>query len=305
MKLPLILVSLFILIHQQAFSQTNNFAPIGATWYYSDIYDIDYDDTLDITGYNKVESIADTTIGGINCRELKFSFVNPTGGLESELMHYVYENNEKVYFLIGDKFKLVYDFSGADWFAHDVYYNFGDSTLIEVDSVTMELYDGVLLKTIHTHINFDYDFFYVTNKIVETIGPLGYMFLYHGTDDSFPPSGLRCYTDDAHDIQISESLPCDSLTPEITAINQIKNELGINVYPNPSNGAIYVDCSNINSNDNNIIIIDITGKQIYSSQLTAQVINKIEISSIPNGLYIAQIKNENGAVDSFKIVKEL
>lgn len=86
MKLALILVSLVFLMHQQAFSQTNNFAPIGATWYYSDIYDIDYDDTLDITGCNKVESIADTNIGGINCRELKFSFVNPTGGLEGELM---------------------------------------------------------------------------------------------------------------------------------------------------------------------------------------------------------------------------
>ncbi|MFZ1633388.1 MAG: T9SS type A sorting domain-containing protein, partial [Chitinophagales bacterium] len=76
------------------------------------------------------------------------------------------------------------------------------------------------------------------------------------------------------------------------------------VYPNPSNGTIYVDCSNINSNDNNIFILDITGKQIYSSQLTAQVINKIDISSIPNGLYIAQIANGNGGVDLIKIVKE-
>lgn len=304
MKLPLILVSLVFLMHQQAFSQTNNFAPIGATWYYSDIYDIDYDDTLYITGYNKVESIADTNIGGINSRELKFSFVNPTGGLESEIKYYVYENNEKVYFLIGDKFKLVYDFSGADWFAHDVYYNSGDSTLIEVDSVTMDLYDGVLLKTIHTHINFDYNLLFVSNKIVETMGPLCYMFLYNGADDSFPPSGLRCYADDAIDVQISETMPCDSLTPEITAIHQIKNELGINVYPNPSNGIVFVDCSNINSKDNNILIIDITGKQIYSSQLTAQVVNKIDISSLPNGIYIAQIKNGDGDVDSFKIVKE-
>lgn len=53
-----------------------------------------------------------------------------------------------------------------------------------------------------------------------------------------------------------------------------------------------------------MIIIDITGKQIYSTNLTAQVVNKIDISSLSNGLYIMQIKNDNGDVGSFKIVKE-
>lgn len=81
-----IFLSLLLFTLKQGFTQTNNFAPLGATWYYSDIYNIDYDYTMYVTGYNKVESIADTNIDGINCRELKFSFVNPTGGLESALM---------------------------------------------------------------------------------------------------------------------------------------------------------------------------------------------------------------------------
>lgn len=42
-----LIIAIFFI--DRCFSQTNNFAPIGATWYYSDIYDIDYDDTLDIT----------------------------------------------------------------------------------------------------------------------------------------------------------------------------------------------------------------------------------------------------------------
>ncbi|MBK8345732.1 MAG: T9SS type A sorting domain-containing protein [Bacteroidetes bacterium] len=30
----------------------------------------------------------------------------------------------------------------------------------------------------------------------------------------------------------------------------------------------------------------------------------MDISSLPNGIYIAQIKNGDGSLDSFKIVKE-
>ncbi len=96
------------------FSQTNNFAPIGATWWYSDIYGIDYDDTLYITGYNKVESMSDATIDGIQCRELEFSFYDASGNLDGEILRYVYENNEKVYFYDEDTFLLVYDFTGED-----------------------------------------------------------------------------------------------------------------------------------------------------------------------------------------------
>lgn len=300
---------MLFLLNQLGIAQSNNFAPIGATWYYSDIYDIDYDDTIYITGYNMVESVADTIIEGIACRKLKFTYIDAEGNLNPYTnYHYLYEDSDKVFCLIEDNFKLIYDFSGDNWYAHDILYETGDSVLMEVDSVTMELYDGVLLKTIHTRTNFDGNFYYISNKIVEKMGPLCYLFLYSGTDDSHPPSGLRCYNEDAISIQISAAISCDSLTPEITSIGQVENEFGIQVYPNPTSSELYVQVSNLANNIQfSVLIFDLTGKllrEINVDSDNSNGINKMDINSLPNGLFIAQIKSNGEIVNSFKIIKE-
>jgi|GEM_PF-3303167 len=82
------------------------------------------------------------------------------------------------------------------------------------------------------------------------------------------------------------------------------NESKIQVYPNPNTGEIFVDCTNFNSQDCIIFIYDLTGTLLFSYVLDSNVINKIDINSIPNGLFIAQIKSLGKEVDSFKIVKE-
>jgi len=268
-------------------AQTNNFAPLGATWYYDDIYDINTDDTIYITGYNQVESISDTLITDKICRKLKFSYVDSEGVLDPENHYYfMYENNEKVYFYLVDRFLLLYDFSGDDWYAQDIYYEFGDSSFISVDSVTFELYDGVLLKTIHTHHDVGSNLFFLSNKIIEKIGPLCYLFLYHGGDDSYRPSNLRCYKDSELDIHINPDFASDSLIPEITDL-QTTLPFNIKIYSYSNT----VQLENI-FEPIEVSLINMLGEKVVNPFIVTTDMS-FNCSNLISGTYIIILKNSN------------
>ncbi len=286
MKIVIFILSTSIL-HSYCAAQTNAFAPLGATWYYDDIYDIDTDDTIYITGYNQVESISDTLISDKICRKLKFSYIDSEGLLDPENnYYYLYENNEKVYFHLEEKFLLLYDFSGDDWYAHDIFYESGDSTLITVDSVTFELYDGVSLKTIHTHHDLGSNLFFLSNKVVEKIGPLCYLFLYNGGDDSFPPTNLRCYKDSEIDIRINPDIACDSLIPEITNL-QSTTPININIYVHDH----IVHLMNI-LEPIEVTLINLLGEEVVDSFIITHDIS-FNCSNLITGSYIIILKNSN------------
>ncbi len=268
-------------------AQTNNFAPLGATWYYDDIYDINTDDTIYITGYNQVEFISDTLITDKICMKLKFSYVDSEGVLDPENHYYfMYENNEKVYFYLEDRFLLLYDFSGDDWYAQDIYYEFGDSSFISVDSVTFELYDGVLLKTIHTHHDVGSNLFFLSNKIIEKIGPLCYLFLYHGGDDSYRPSNLRCYKDSELDIHINPDFASDSLIPEITDL-QTTLPFNIKIYSYSNT----VQLENI-FEPIEVSLINMLGEKVVNPFIVTTDMS-FNCSNLISGTYIIILKNSN------------
>jgi hypothetical protein len=69
-----------------------------------------------------------------------------------------------------------------------------------------------------------------------------------------------------------------------------------NVYPNPTHGLI-----TINANEGNVIVSDLEGKIVLESDLT--VSDEIDLSGIAPGLYILQLKNNEG-VFCYKIIKQ-
>jgi hypothetical protein len=66
------------------------------------------------------------------------------------------------------------------------------------------------------------------------------------------------------------------------------------IYPNPANNKlnILLEDSMIISNETNIEITDLLGKQVFIQQITSPII-ELEISSLAVGSYIIQIKNQN------------
>jgi hypothetical protein len=81
----------------------------------------------------------------------------------------------------------------------------------------------------------------------------------------------------------------------INSVNEINKNNAVKIYPNPSTENIYVNYEGIFSTIN---IINLQGKTML------QRTNKyIDISSLENGIYIAQIITENGVLNS-KFVKQ-
>lgn len=86
------------------------------------------------------------------------------------------------------------------------------------------------------------------------------------------------------------------LTAAIDYINA-----GIEIYPNPSKGIFSIDLPNINNKYCKLIITDITGKQVYRTDVSSGNIN-IDISNKPTGIYMLNLYIDNTVI-SKKIIK--
>lgn len=269
---------ILLVLWQTAFSQTNNFAPLGATWYFRDIDgEVNYP-PYNTYGYNKIESITDTLIDGILCHKLLSTFVNSTGETTRVESYYTYEDSNKVYFYNEDRFKLLYDFSGANWYAHDVFYGIGDSILQIVDSVKYESIGDELYKVIYLYWEPGTPFSFPGNRIVERLGSTSYLFLLDALDDTYPPLGLRCYQDSLFNFIADSTIACDTLIPEIVDI-QSNNVSHFNVFHQGCN----LHVTGIKTLTT-IHLLSPAGQRLLEVETYGDI--SIQIDHIPKGFYI-------------------
>ena len=73
----------------------------------------------------------------------------------------------------------------------------------------------------------------------------------------------------------------------------------IAVYPNPTQDKLRI--SNYKEKEVSAVIINLNGKRVYKS---SEVEEFIDISGLPSGIYILQLKNKNGSEKKFKVVKK-
>ncbi len=81
---------------------------------------------------------------------------------------------------------------------------------------------------------------------------------------------------------------------ETTGINQFEvEEMGVNVYPNPSNGELYLS---LKSNEFNVTlqIFDFTGKMVYQDLLQPGV-NRFSLHHLQNGCYFLKTTNSQSS----------
>lgn len=128
-------------------------------------------------------------------------------------------------------------------------------------------------------------------------------------DSSVPDDGSGDTADSLYDGYFSDAsgnhrpLLINSVIWLATASNLstqdiLKNQISVNIYPNPSSDFVYVKSENSTENYE-LTLIDSSGK-------TLQIIpnsNKINITSYPKGIYYLLIKNEKG-FKNFKIEKK-
>lgn len=76
-----------------------------------------------------------------------------------------------------------------------------------------------------------------------------------------------------------------------TGINNTLNEKELNIYPNPTNGVIYIESNNINIEGANIKVYSSVNQIVYNAILTE---NKINLSELQSGYYFIMIETEKG-----------
>ncbi len=95
----------------------------------------------------------------------------------------------------------------------------------------------------------------------------------------------------------SNHLPVTALFQFSTLSNTefAKAQTSFTLYPNPAKNYVNIDIAE-NVNDNEVIVYDLTGRQVLSQKLSSNTIN---VSALPAGIYILKIDNITG-----KFVKE-
>jgi len=92
-------------------------------------------------------------------------------------------------------------------------------------------------------------------------------------------------------------------TSAISESNAISSMI---IYPNPSSGKFYIECSNRSLINETYEIFNLDGKKIESGKIE-NIQGEVDLGNFPNGIYLVQIKSKDGTtllVDRISIVRQ-
>lgn len=78
----------------------------------------------------------------------------------------------------------------------------------------------------------------------------------------------------------------------------------LSVYPNPTNATVYFNAGKVDNGNLQVVITDITGKQVVTKSVSKSVIMDCDLSSLTSGNYIMSVyDNQNKIIGTAKIIK--
>lgn len=284
--------------------EQNEFAPIGAEWFYDEQFTFSGD-----VDYIKFTSEKDTLVNGKMCRKItKRHKLICNDRPETE---FLYPSNDTVYFFdtIFNEFQILYVFdanAGDSWFIKVKDEILGlDSFEIYVDSVSSLQVNEKKLKVLYvTYYGNDVDLPEgFSSTIIEKIGDVQYMFNWYPRSyvcDANYTRGLRCYKDiDIGQYSTGIRGSCD-YTHVWTDIGKRNFNDKIKIYPNPTKKYLEINCETVS--EYKVEIYDIKGKFLLSTKF----FNSIEILDVSNleaGYYVVVIRDAQGILGYRKLIK--
>ncbi len=86
-----------------------------------------------------------------------------------------------------------------------------------------------------------------------------------------------------------------------TGVSELADYNQMNIYPNPANDELYVE---LNKEINGLIeIYDVMGKKMISKKINNEIIHKIDLNSLPNGIHFVKVIDEGKVYSIGKVVK--
>lgn len=338
MKKRLQLIAAFLILSTAGYAQTT-FAPVGAEWWYGGkLFDYTFWDDFHIRWVDHMQSVKDTFLAGESCRMLtttryQKSVYNPnTVSIRYNDTFFLYNTEDTVFVYdeIISNFTPLYIFNVT---AGDTVClrkpNFSSSEMsaefcIVIDSIKLETYDTVQLKSYYNHTVLDSGDFYgpffswggpkyypgpdpYTNagKYTEKIGgnwPRHGSFFpnisvynpdYYKESEEIPTGSLRCYYDAVTAIKM-EAIPCDSVIRPLVSIPEItKSAYHVSVSPNPSTGTFLLTTQKPLKEALDIQVTDLSGRTMKRLSLQAgKTEMTCDLRQLSSGLYLLLFNTE-------------
>ena len=219
-------------------------------------------------------------------------------GLRDEVTHeYVYVRDGKVYWWNKtlEEFTVLYDFGAEEGDSWTIKVG-TESLIMHVDAVETVEYEGKTYRMLRVS---DADDIF-SGDIVCGIGHLTSFFPERLMDnrDGLRVEGLRCYWIEDELVFKPGDEDCDAIYSEVHGVEEDGPSTGSGtagtfaVYPNPTNGVLFVQTLRATSLPNQTYsITNLTGQTVLSGNITAET-QQIDVSGLPKGMYFISIGSE-------------
>ena len=218
--------------------------------------------------------------------------------LHQDVTHeYVYERDGKLYWwnkTLGE-FTVLYDYEAEEGDEWEIKVG-TESLVMHVDAVQMVTYKSQTWRMLS--VSDPEDLF--SGNIVCGIGHLTSFFPERLMDngDGIRVEGMRCYWSDSKLVFKYGDEDCDAIYDELHGIEESGPSTGsgaagtLTVYPNPTNGVLFVETQNFASLQNQTYrITNLMGQTLLTGQFTAET-QQINVSSLPQGMYFITFAGE-------------
>lgn len=298
------LTLIFAIVCASGLKAQTEFAPLGATWYYS-VAD-EYGDPL--SDYEKYVSIADTLINGKSCHIVASA---------SDTLIF-YNDNGKVYNWFCGHFLLTYDFRTQAGDTVTIDFRANKSNSITIDTfytVQCVVKVDTLADSNLKHFELDMiprsdlpDYHFGRYSYVENVGyeaePMYILTNLVSPDITIGTCYLRCYNDNTISYKSSwwksQNKDCDYKETGSAVIE--KSGMGINMLPNPVDNQLIVTFEYA---ENIVLELRVFSEQgiMVQKNLIQQCENSVDVSSLSKGLYYVAVFNEKECISTIKMIK--
>lgn len=259
----------------------------------------------------QIEVVGDTLIGDRVCAILGMYRQNEfLSG--SELTVFYEEENEKVYFVEEEEFKLLFDFSYSFFLGDTMSYYLPDDKLVFYDISSgggeftpadrplkhrngghewIVSQSGTQIRVVNTElVEFSEENCFVMGDVIDGIGSINGLL---GRSCLQLPSGTEGFFRCFQSATLNYSAVGEDCLP--TSLDEIA-ESEIKIYPNPTTGLIKIETD---QNFSTIKIFDVAGRLLLDRNFT----NEIEIGAFVSGIYFLELGGKDGIYRK-KIIKE-
>lgn len=256
---------------------------LGSEWYYG---------ITDVNGNSSYQYLAEAGDTVISHKKVKIIVkTNTLYDKDSESSReYIFEDNGCVYWWHNptQDSTILYDFTanvGDEWTINVE----NNSITMHVDEVGLVEYNGQTFKSLT--ISDENDIF--SGTIVCSVGHVTSFFPERLLEKkgNYDVDGIRCYWEGPNIIYQEGDVDCDSIYEQIhVGLEETTADDGFEIYPNPSHGTIFIRANASFHDIADYCIIDILGETVMSGRITSEI-QEINISNLPNGMYLVKISD--------------